>query len=157
MNKREYKFRIWDTKDNQFIDGIPPKEYMLDPDSSWDHRDCDQDGDPRGYPNSLLDRTFNDRLVIEQYTGLKDLEGKDIYDGDIVETIYGYVGLVYWDVGTISYRIAGNKQSIPIIVGRVKGIENGEIKEFEGIFKVPTNVIGNVHQNVDKLYPPSKP
>lgn len=77
---REIKFRVWDTKSKKFIEFIPPREYMLD-EEEWSHHDIDETSSLI-YPNNIQE-TFNNRLIWQQFTGLKDKNNKDIYEGDL--------------------------------------------------------------------------
>jgi uncharacterized phage protein (TIGR01671 family) len=76
---RELKFRFWDKSDKEWTTFIPKLEHAS---------------------NKIFEFTGSkyqlENITIQQYTELKDAQGKEIYEGDIVEFEY-WVGDFAWE------------------------------------------------------------
>lgn len=82
----------------------------------------------------LLNRAMSGGIV-EQYTGLKDKNGKEIYEGDIVRYVDD------WDEnGEIVYDDGGFEVHWPI-----------ELERLEGDIADMMEIIGNIHENPELL------
>jgi len=78
-----------------------------------------------------------ERFELMQYTGLKDKNGKEIYEGDILKDTYGLIKIKEMEEGTFTYTDDKNN------LGGVFPIDYSELKNCE--------IIGNIYENKELL------
>lgn len=159
---RVIKFRVWQKEKSRFCQGY----LNHNGDLFFIHYDPDpkQDGRFGHYIGACVPQD-RDSYVVEQFTGLLDSKGVEIYEGDIVSRIATYVGPdvkpVYPFEGEVCKRLAtiyyveyvpskGRFELAKHYVGGNRAwADFNEIKL--GSYEVTHEVLGNIHENSNLL------
>jgi hypothetical protein len=112
---REIKFRAWTGKEYRYSPQI----------GEWDCEDCE------------LFSAYVQGTIIEQFTGLIDKNGKEIYEGDIVKVQIGDIPFgnseIYWDdeLCEFGYRMLD--------------------EPFHARLYMDREIVGNIHENPELM------
>lgn len=133
---RELKFRAWSKKHNKYlkITGIQYDDDKIE-------GVFVVYGSVAGIPNTIFLEAED--VILEQYTGLKDKNGKEIYEGDIIHR--GALSKANVFRNSV---ICFDEESVGFIATSTR---NGVRTLFNGHTCDEVEVIGNIHENPELL------
>lgn len=117
------KFRVWDKQDKSFLSKEYLKEFKVS--ISWDGETIHQDF-------WVGTKTIGKDVIVQQWTGLTDSQGVEIYEGDIVEykiSGYKYRDLVFYEGCSFKSGPLDKSSSSPLEGINVIGLIIGNILE----------------------------
>ena len=111
---REIKFRAWDKKEERMTDVLGVIDF-----------------------SSMFNQSEDENLILMQYTNLKDKNGKEIYEGDVVKMQSGYLYVVEYYEGSFW-------------VNPIKGPKD-LINYYLFNFVHQAEIIGNIYENPELI------
>lgn len=126
---RKIKFRAWI---------VDEEKYYYNVQNTYDYIDWFNTGDEPAPYMCFGDMLNDENIILEQYTGLKDKNGVEICEGDIVE-MDNYLYIIDYITNECAYRLRRAKNNT---------ISMFTLQSFKTKF---IEVIGNIHENGEFL------
>lgn len=131
---RPLKFRVWSIKENKFYSVFPFKDAGFTDTVAIGNNGAIVHLDSGRFSYC---EPYNQNYVVEQFTGLTDRNGRDVYEGDIIksESNQEVAGKVFYNSLAADYEV------------RLKSLADGGPLCCYRIGHSPYVVVGNIHEN----------
>jgi len=128
---RPIKFRAWDVKRKHFIyhNTKYADTFCISLDGRFGYEGISEGG-------SGIQWWDKDRFILQQFTGLLDKNGKEVFEGDIISRIRGISEIVWSDDGWAVKTFAGWKTQENVFCYQ-RFCEVGEIEIIGNIYETP--------------------
>ena len=154
------KFRVWCKRTRDYHTPIDEEDYDADGENIWLQMCIDTNGrlyfiettdEDTGFEYvtqdcEIIDGEDAKNFIVEQYTGLKDKNGKEIYEGDIVEEDIDFNSKM--TDGTFRYRVYWDEC---LLCWGLDPIGKESIHDELWQTNLSRRVIGNIHENPELL------
>lgn len=137
---REIKFRAWDNDKKTMVYGVEKFYDSLGTFYDGNGKELDIYQDTSLWRFSSFGSLLENKIPIMQYTGIKDKNGREIYDGDILNR-GALIHSVRWDRLRNSWNISSESTMITF------QIINGALSWDESNIEI----IGNIYENKELL------
>ena len=141
---REIKFRVWDTKEMKFIVN------EMDSLGCGDTKKCMSER--VDFENNSVEINADERYIFSEYTGLKDKNNKEIYEGDIIKfedcSIDGTKE--FYNIGVIEREGKRDELVISQLLFEKTYFTENYMDFIDQTFEV-CEVIGNIYENPELL------
>lgn len=139
---REIEFRVWDSRKKSYFN---KKDIAIDNlGNIFVFEGCD-DNDADLWHVRILSDPDNERYIIEENTGLTDINGTEIFEGDIIfqkplsKNSVGWTGKVIFKEGAFMAEVYERGKIVMYLF----------LSEFNA--EKTSEVIGNIHENPELL------
>jgi uncharacterized phage protein (TIGR01671 family) len=141
---RDIKFRAWDKESSEMV--------------YFNNRKLTQDEYQRAHLAMLLAGDYGD--VLMQFIGLQDVNGVDIYEGDIVSHADSQVWTVEFsdnEAAFIVYNQLNSNRRLQSSFGDHYSVDDDNVMNMAAVFNIasreesPCEITGNIYQNPELL------
>ncbi len=138
---REIKFRVWDKVNKELILSENILKICFIGETHFPNCIVVSDKEISHFGDvDMINKTKLNDFILMQYTGLKDTNGKEIYEGDIIHTKGHYSGEGWFDTGECDYDFDGIVEYDNLeLTYMVDGFNLSELDRVK--------VIGNIYEN----------